>query len=222
MVYIVEDDENIRELESYALKAAGYITKECETGKELDALLANSVPKLIILDLMLPGEDGISILKRLRSDARTRKIPVIIVSAKSEELDAVKGLDSGADDYITKPFGVMEFVSRVKAVMRRTENVQHQQIQVGAIKIDERCREVYVDGEKPILTYKEYELLLVLMKNENIVLSRNRLMDLVWGADFLGKSRTVDMHIKSLRKKLGVHGSQVRTVRNVGYKLEAE
>lgn len=224
MIYIVEDDESIRSMESYALRSSGFETAECESGAELLSLLRRELPQMILLDLMLPGEDGLTILRRLRADRSTASIPVIIVSAKAEELDAVRGLDSGADDYITKPFGIMELLSRVRAVLRRTEDAaQHgKAIRLGGIVFDDERREVYADGVRCALTYKEHELLGTLLRNAGIALSREKLMDLVWGADYVGESRTVDMHIKSLRQKLGRCGAQIKTIRSVGYKVEAE
>ncbi len=221
MIYILEDDDNIRQMESYAFKNSGYQVAECRTGAELRTMCEQQLPELIILDLMLPGEDGLSILRWLRAESATEKVPVIIVSAKSTELDTVKGLDYGADDYITKPFGVMELISRAKAVLRRTEpRPADQQMAVGEITLDESRRRVTAADEVCVLTFKEYELLRYLMYNHNIVLSREKIMDKVWGIDFAGESRTVDMHIKTLRQKLGGCGSQIKTVRNVGYMIE--
>ncbi len=220
MIYIVEDDENIRQMESYALKNSGFEVAECEDSEEFFALMKRKTPQLVILDVMLPGEDGLSILRRLRSDAQTAKIPVVMVSAKDSELDAVKGLDAGADDYIAKPFGVMELISRVKAVLRRTDSRPGSQIVFGPITLDDDRRRVFANGQECVLTFKEHELLRTLMQNHDIVLSREKLMDLVWGTDFAGESRTIDMHIKSLRRKLGDCGEMIKTVRNVGYKVE--
>lgn len=222
MIYIVEDDESIRQMESYALKNSGYEVAECEDGEEFFALVKKELPQLVILDVMLPGEDGLRILRHLRADSKTAKIPVVMVSAKDSELDAVKGLDGGADDYIAKPFGVMELISRVKAVLRRTDSHPTSQIAFGAITLDDDRRRVFANGQECVLTFKEHELLRTLMQNHDIVLSRERLMDLVWGTDFAGESRTIDMHIKSLRRKLGECGNMIKTVRNVGYKVEEE
>ncbi|MCH5278486.1 MAG: response regulator transcription factor [Christensenellaceae bacterium] len=220
MIYIVEDDENIREMQSYALRNSGYETECFEDGAEFFVRIKRELPELVILDIMLPGEDGLSILKRLRENPATSRIPIIIVSAKSSELDAVRGLDSGADDYITKPFGIMELISRVKAVLRRIDVSPVKELKLGGISMDDERHIVTVNGEVCALTYKEYELLKVLLLNRGIVLSRERLMVLVWGTDFAGESRTVDMHIKSLRRKLGICGELIKTVRNVGYKIE--
>jgi len=221
MIYIVEDDINIRELETYALNNSGYGVMSFSDGKELFEQLEEQLPSLIILDIMLPGDDGLEILKKLRKDPKSRMIPVIMVTAKTSEIDAVKGLDAGADDYITKPFGVMEFISRIKAVLRRYDKFKEDDLLVfEEIIIDDKKREVKVDGKVGEFTFKEYELLKYLINNIGIVLSRNKMMDYVWGADYAGESRTVDMHIKALRQKLGIHGYYIKTVRNVGYKME--
>ena len=178
-------------------------------------------PSLILLDIMLPGEDGLEILKNLRSDRATAKVPVIMLTAKSTELDKVKGLDLGADDYMTKPFGVMELISRVKALLRRTEGLTESAILTnGEIAVDTEKRKVTVSGSPCELTFKEFELLKMLILNSGIVLSRDKIMDQVWGFDYEGESRTVDMHIKTLRKKLGVGGGAIKTVRNVGYVMD--
>ncbi len=222
MIYIVEDEENIREIESYALRSSGYETVCFEDGSSLVARCRLDTPQLVVLDIMLPGEDGLTLLEKLKSSPVTSPIPVIIVSAKDSELDAVKGLDGGADDYITKPFGVMEFLSRVKAVLRRSESrAQAERFIIGGIELDDSKHTVKANGADCQLTYKEYKLLLTLMQHHGKVLSREKLMILVWGTDFAGETRTVDMHIKSLRKKLGDCGEMIVTVRNVGYKLEA-
>lgn len=181
---------------------------------------AEKTPKLVLLDIMLPKEDGLSVLQKLRQNDKTRKVPVIMVTAKSSELDKVKGLDMGADDYITKPFGVMELVSRVKALLRRCEEEQKSVVlQYGSIVVDDFKHSVTVDGTPCILTYKEYELLKYLILNKEIALTRERLLEKVWGYDFEGESRTVDMHIKTLRQKLGEAGNLIKTVRHVGYKV---
>ena len=213
MIYIVEDDENIGQMECYALKNSGFGTELFEDSESFFSAVARRLPTLVILDLMLPGEDGLTILRRLRDSAETRKIPIIIVSAKSGEADAVRGLDSGADDYITKPFGVSELISRVKAVLRRTD---------GGISLDDVRRLVCAEGRQCALTYTEYELLKALVSNCGMVLSREKLMVLVWGTDFAGESRTVDVHVKTLRQKLGSCGDLIKTVRNVGYKIEMQ
>lgn len=220
MIYIVEDDANIRQMESYALKNSGFAVKELVTAAEFWAECAKQLPELLILDIMLPGEDGFSILKKLRAENRTRDIPVIMVTAKSSELDTVRGLDEGADDYISKPFGIIEFVARVKAALRRVKNPEHSHLAAGDIVVDDAKRLVFAGGEICSLTFKEYELLKMLLQNSGIVLTRERIMDKVWGTDFEGESRTVDMHIKTLRQKLGTSGALIKTVRNVGYKID--
>ena len=220
-IYIVEDDVNIREIERYALKNSGYHVEEFECGADLFKRLESKVPALILLDIMLPNEDGLDILTKIRADKNTAKVPIIMVTAKTSELDKVKGLDLGADDYISKPFGVMELISRVKALLRRTTNAQEEsQISYGNILVDNDKHAVYVDGNLCELTYKEFELFKYLVINKGIVLSRDKIMNQVWGFDYEGESRTVDMHIKTLRQKLGEAGSHIKTVRNVGYMVE--
>ncbi|MEZ4358242.1 MAG: response regulator transcription factor [Eubacteriales bacterium] len=220
MIYIVEDDINIRQMESYALKNSGYTVLEFGDAKSFFAECKNQLPSLVILDIMLPGEDGFDILKKLRYDALTKNIPVIIVTAKVNELNIVKGLDYGADDYITKPFGIMELISRVKAILRRTNMETQMLYKFGNVTLDDEKHLVTADNTVCDLTFKEYELLKYLLANPCIVLSRNKLMDKVWGTEFEGESRTVDMHIKTLRQKLGKCGEIIKTVRNVGYKIE--
>lgn len=220
LIYIVEDDTAIKELESYALINSEFSVKGFERGKELFDALTIKIPALILLDIMLPDEDGIHILKKIRSTMAYRDIPVIMVTAKTTEIDAVKGLDMGADDYITKPFGVMELVSRVKAVLRRTQKAEHQQILIYKnIVIDEAQHKVFVDDEKIELTYKEYEVLKLLIINKGIVLTRDKIMESIWGYDFEQGNRTVDVHIQSLRKKVKSAGVHIKTIRNVGYKV---
>ncbi len=219
MIYIIEDDIDIREMETYALKNSGYEIMSFEDSQEFWQTIKTRLPDLIILDIMLPKEDGLSILKKLRSEKATQKVPVIIVTAKTSELDKVKGLDMGADDYVSKPFGVMELVSRVKAVLRRYEKVTTDGIiEYKEIRLDDNKHSVTVSGQPCILTFKEYELLKYLLVNKGIALTREKLIEAVWGYDFEGESRTVDMHIKTLRHKLGEAGSIISTVRNVGYK----
>ena len=223
MIYIVEDDENIREIEMFALKNAGYEVQGFDCASAFYAKLKEKVPAMVLLDIMLPDEDGLSIVKKLRFTAETRKLPIIMATAKTTELDKVKGLDIGADDYITKPFGVMELISRVKALMRRSRGMEEERmIKLGPIFMDDEKRAVYVDDCPCELTYKEYELLKLLLLNAGIVASRDMILDRVWGTDFEGESRTLDMHIKTLRKKLGESGQMIRTVRNVGYVMEEE
>ena len=220
-IYIVEDDVNIREIERYALKNSGYEVEEFDCGADMFRRIEQKVPALLLLDIMLPNEDGLDILTRLRSDKNTEKLPVIMVTAKTSELDKVKGLDLGADDYISKPFGVMELISRVKALLRRTSSVQEdKKIAYKDIEIDNDKHAVYTNGEICELTFKEYELLKYMMINKGIVLSRDKIMNQVWGFDYQGESRTVDMHIKALRQKLGEEaGHYIKTVRSVGYRF---
>ena len=198
LIYIVEDDKNIQEIESYALGSAGYDVRCFDDGAAFSEAMKAVLPDLILLDIMLPGEDGLSILKRLRSDNETRNLPIIMVTAKSTEIDTVKGLDQGADDYITKPFGVMELVSRVKAILRRVKKDESEDVlRYKNIVLDQDRRLCTLDGEKVELTFKEYELLKLFLNNTGIVLTRDSIMASVWGYDFTGESRTVDMHIKA-------------------------
>ncbi len=221
LIYIVEDDDSIREMLMYALDTAGYKTEGFADGGEVMPALANTMPSLILLDIMLPTRDGLSILKQMKKMEKFNTIPVIMLTAKGGELDRIKGLDMGADDYITKPFSVMEVISRVKAVLRRCQGSEEKmkELQVGEIILNSEKHTVISDGNEVILTFKEFELLHCLMVNEGIVLSRDRLLEQVWGFDYNGESRTVDMHIKSLRQKLGASADVITTVRNVGYKI---
>ena len=220
-IYIVEDDKNIREIEMFALKNSGYAVEEFENAKSFFSRITEKVPDLVLLDIMLPDMDGLEIVKKLRSRPDTVRIPIILVTAKTTELDKVKGLDIGADDYLTKPFGVMELISRVKALLRRSRSLQDdKQLVIGDITLDSERREVHVGGELCELTFKEFELLKLLMVNVGIVLHRDTIMSDVWGTDYEGESRTLDMHIKTLRQKLGEAGNMIKTVRNVGYKME--
>ena len=220
-IYIVEDDKNIREIEMFALKNSGYAVEEFENAKTFFSRITEKVPDLVLLDIMLPDMDGLEIVKKLRSRPDTVRVPIILVTAKTTELDKVKGLDIGADDYLTKPFGVMELISRVKALLRRSRALQDdKQLVLGDITLDSERREVNVDGELCELTFKEFELLKLLMVNAGIVLHRDTIMSDVWGTDYEGESRTLDMHIKTLRQKLGEAGNMIKTVRNVGYKME--
>ncbi len=220
LVYIIEDDDNIREIEEYAIKNAGYEVLGFPTGSQFFDKLETIIPDLIILDVMLPDENGIEIVKQLRASAVTKSIPVIMVTAKTSELDLVKGLENGADDYIKKPFSVMELISRVKALLRRTMESEVKQLQIDELSIDTERHEVIVDKEKIELTYKEYELLYYLTVNKGIVLKRDQIMERVWGINYEGESRTLDMHIKTLRHKLGDFGTRIRTIRNVGYVID--
>ena len=220
-IYIVEDDKNIREIEMFALKNSGYAVEEFENAKSFFSRSVEKVPDLVLLDIMLPDMDGLEIVKKLRSRPDTVRVPIILVTAKTTELDKVKGLDIGADDYLTKPFGVMELISRVKALLRRSRALQDdKQMVLGDITLDSERREVHVGGELCELTFKEFELLKLLMVNAGIVLHRDTIMSDVWGTDYEGESRTLDMHIKTLRQKLGEAGNMIKTVRNVGYKME--
>lgn len=223
VVFVVEDDTNIREIERYALKNSGYEVEAFESGAQLFQKLKEEIPSLILLDIMLPGESGLDILAKIRGNAETARIPIIMVTAKTSELDKVKGLDLGADDYISKPFGVMELVSRVKALLRRANPVQDEpQLTLGEIHIDNDRHAVTIAGKPCELTFKEFELLKYLVINKGIVLSRDKLMNQVWGFEYEGESRTVDMHIKTLRQKLGDAGHYIKTVRNVGYMIEEQ
>jgi len=219
LIYVVEDDKSIQEIESFALTNVGYRVEGFDTAGEFREALRRELPDLILLDVMLPDEDGLSIVKRLRSDRETVLIPVIMVTAKTSELDKVKGLDIGADDYMTKPFGVMELISRVKAMLRRSGRVEGQEkiLKLGDVTLDGERHMVFVKDRPCELTYKEYELLKLLLKNAGIVTTREVILDRIWGTDFEGESRTLDMHIKTLRQKLGESGGMIRTVRNVGY-----
>ncbi len=221
VIYIVEDDVNIREIERYALKNSGFLVKEFGCGKDFFKALENKIPSLVILDIMLPDEDGLNILTKLRKIHGLSKIPVIMVTAKTTEIDKVRGLDMGADDYMTKPFGVMELISRVKALLRRVGDIAQDTVLTCAdITLDTERHTVRVEDELCELTFKEFELLKYLMINEGIVLSRDKIMNQVWGFEYEGESRTVDMHIKTLRQKLGDGGTVIKTVRNVGYLIE--
>ena len=213
--------KNIREIEMFALKNSGYVVEEFENAKSFFSRSVEKVPDLVLLDIMLPDMDGLEIVKKLRSRPDTVRVPIILVTAKTTELDKVKGLDIGADDYPTKPFGVMELISRVKALLRRSRALQDdKQLVLGDITLDSERREVHVGGELCELTFKEFELLKLLMVNAGIVLHRDTIMSDVWGTDYEGESRTLDMHIKTLRQKLGEAGNMIKTVRNVGYKME--
>jgi hypothetical protein len=222
MIFCVEDDSNIRELVVYTLETTGFKARGFEDGRSFLEALALETPELVLMDIMLPGEDGLSLLKKLKSSTKTREIPVIMVTAKGAEYDKVKGLDLGADDYVAKPFGMMELVSRIKAVLRRTlKTGQETQdiMKAGDLEIDTKKHEVTAAGEVVNLTLKEYELLKRLMKNPNIVMTRDRLLEDIWGYDFDGETRTVDVHVRTLRQKLGDCGEKIETVRGVGYRM---
>lgn len=221
LIYVVEDDANIREIETIALKNGGHTVEGASCARELFEKIEEKVPDLAIIDIMLPDKDGYEIVKELRGNLDTAGLPIIMVTAKSTEMDMVKGLDIGADDYIKKPFSVMELITRVRALLRRTRNLESQKIfSVGKILLDDERRAVYVCDKNVELTYKEYELLRLFMANPGIVLTRNMIMQKVWDTDFEGESRTVDMHIKTLRQKLLDEGGCIKTVRNVGYVME--
>ena len=220
LIYIVEDDENIREIETIALKNSNYMVSAFEKAKDFYKKLDDIIPDLVLLDVMLPDESGYDIVKKLRKNSATKRLPIIMVTAKTAEMDMIKGLDDGADDYIRKPFSIMELLTRVKALLRRTESEEIKFLQLGNITLDHERHIVQVDGNVVELTFKEYELLRLLMTNPSVVLSREVIMRHVWGTEFEGESRTVDMHIKTLRQKLGDTGSRIRTVRNVGYVIE--
>ena len=223
MIFCVEDDDNIRELVIYTLETTGLEARGFADGTAFMEALASETPELVLLDIMLPGEDGLEILKKLKNSSKTKDIPVIMVTAKGSEYDKVVGLDSGADDYVTKPFGMMELISRIKAVLRRSGKQQDKtKLSVGGISLDTKKHEVKVDGEQVVLTLKEFELLEKLMRNQGIVLTRDQLLTEIWGYDFDGETRTVDVHIRTLRQKLGEQGSLVKTVRGVGYRIGGE
>ena len=220
MIYCVEDDDNIRELVIYTLETTGLKAKGFAEGAEFMEALAFDTPELILLDIMLPGEDGLAILRKLKNSSKTKDIPVIMVTAKGTEYDNVIGLDSGADDYVTKPFGMMELVSRIKAVLRRSgQTADKADLEVDGVKMNVKKHEVTVDGQTVTLTLKEYELLERLMRNRNIVLTRDQLLEDIWGYDFDGETRTVDVHVRTLRHKLGEKGAIIETVRGVGYRI---
>lgn len=220
LIYIVEDDESIREIESIALKNSNYIVRAFENAKEFYKKLDELVPDLILLDVMLPDESGYDIVRKLRKRPATQDIPIIMVTAKTTEMDMIKGFDGGADDYIKKPFSIMELITRVKALLRRTAKEEPKLLKLDDLVIDHERHVVTVNNEPVDLTYKEYELLRLLMGSQGIVMTREVIMRSVWDTDFEGETRTVDMHIKTLRHKLGDYGSRIKTVRNVGYVIE--
>lgn len=220
LIYIVEDDESIREIETIALKNSNYIVSAFENAKEFYKKLDELVPDLILLDVMLPDESGYDIVRKLRKRPATQDIPIIMVTAKTTEMDMIKGLDGGADDYIKKPFSIMELITRVKALLRRTAKEEPKLLKLDDLVIDHERHVVTVNNEPVDLTYKEYELLRLLMGSQGIVMTREVIMRSVWDTDFEGETRTVDMHIKTLRHKLGDYGSRIKTVRKVGYVIE--
>ena len=220
MIYCVEDESGIRNMMVYTLESAGLKAKGLEDGAALYAALKEEIPSLIILDIMLPDEDGISILKKLRVQSSTQRVPVIMATAKGSEYDKVIGLDSGADDYLVKPFGMMEMVSRVRAVMRRSAQEEVPAIQLGQLYLNPSAHVVMVDGEPVELTYKEFEMLYMLMSNPGRVFTRQQFLTCIWDQDYDGETRTVDVHIRHLRQKLGPCGNYINTVRGVGYRME--
>lgn len=220
LIYIIEDDESIREIEEYALMNAGHKVLGFANAKDFYAKIDQVIPELCLIDIMLPDEDGNEIVRKLRKNPDTRKLPIIMVTAKTTELDLVKGIENGADDYIKKPFSVMELIARVKALLRRTEPEKITEIVLDGLIINNDKHEVTIDGNVIELTFKEYELLSLLALNKGIVLSRDTILNKVWGIDYEGGSRTLDMHVKTLRQKLGDYSNRIRTVRNVGYVIE--
>lgn len=223
MIWCVDDDNTIRDIEVYTLTQTGFEAKGFADGISMLEALKTEKPELIVLDIMLPGKDGVEVLKEIRSNPETRKIPVIMATAKGTEMDKIQGLDTGADDYLVKPFGVMEMVSRIKAVLRRCESDEKEEVlTVGEITLSDKEHLVTVNGKKVALTFKEFEILKLFMQSPGIVFSRDKLLSEVWGVDYLGESRTVDMHIKTLRQKLGDVGSRIETVIGVGYKMEGK
>ena len=223
MIWCVDDDKTIRDIEVYTLTQTGFQAKGFSDGLSVLKALRSEKPELIVLDIMLPGKDGVEVLKVIRSRPDTRKIPVIMATAKGTEIDKIQGLDAGADDYLVKPFGVMEMVSRIKAVLRRCESAsQDDTLSYGDITFSEKAHLVTVNGEKISLTFKEFEILKLFIKNPGIVFSRDKLLSEIWVIDYLGESRTVDMHIKTLRQKSGSAGACIQTVVGVGYRMEAK
>ena len=223
MIYLLEDDANIRDFTVYAVQSANYDIRGFELPSQFRAAIAENVPDLVLLDIMLPEEDGLSVLRWLRSSPATARLPILMLSARTTEYDKVTGLDSGADDYLTKPFGVMELLSRIRALLRRTEKRPHETepLQSGGILVDPAAHRVTADGAEVLLTGKEFDLLAVLIRNQGIVLSREQILDSVWAYGYSGESRTVDVHIRTLRAKLGDAGNAIETVRGIGYRFHA-
>lgn len=223
MIYCVEDDGSIRDLMIYTLNSAGFEAKGFDSGDSFFDALQTEKPQLIMLDIMLPGEDGLSILKRLRMQPATKDIPVIMATAKGTEYDKVTGLDLGADDYLSKPFGMMEMISRVKAVLRRTDPIKDvKMLKIGNLELNSETYIVLANKERIQLTLKEYNLLRTFMENPGRVFTRDQLLEMIWGTDYIGETRTVDVHIGTLRTKLGEYGSYIETVRGVGYRMEGK
>lgn len=221
MIYLVEDDDSIRELVLYTLHTTGFEAEGFRNAADFWQALEKELPQLVLLDIMLPDEDGLHILKRLRAGAETADLPVMMLTAKSSEYDRVVGLDSGADDYLPKPFGMMELVSRVRALLRRAAKpaAEDKLFTAGSLAVDVKRRAVTVDGEPVVLTYKEFELLCYLLENRGVVLSRDQILTKIWDYNYSGETRTVDVHIRTLRQKLGDAGALIETVRGVGYRL---
>ena len=221
MIYLVEDDDSIRELVLYTLHTTGFEAEGFRNAADFWQALEKELPQLVLLDIMLPDEDGLHILKRLRAGAETADLPVMMLTAKSSEYDRVVGLDAGADDYLPKPFGMMELVSRVRALLRRAAKpaAEDKLFTAGSLAVDVKRRAVTVDGEPVILTYKEFELLCYLLENRGVVLSRDQILTKIWDYNYSGETRTVDVHIRTLRQKLGDAGALIETVRGVGYRL---
>lgn len=221
MIWCVEDDAAIRDIEIYALESTGFATRGFDNGSDFWQALSKERPSLVILDIMLPGMDGVELLKKIRASSEFGDLPIIMATAKGAEYDRIKGLDLGADDYLVKPFGVMELVSRVKAVLRRYKPEESKKLlKIGGVELNADERIVSVDGKRTALTYKEFELLKLFMSHPGTAFTREQLFAEVWGEDFLGETRTLDMHIRTLRHKLGEYGRYIETVRNVGYRLE--
>ena len=221
MIWCVEDDPSIRDIEVYALQSTGFEAQGFDSGDTFWQALQEGQPELVLLDVMLPGTDGVTLLKKMKTSPELQDIPVIMATAKGAEYDKIQSLDLGADDYLVKPFGMMEMVSRVKAVLRRcTKNTETQLLQVGGLVLNLKEHTVTADGERIMLTYKEYELLRLFLSHPGAAFTREQLLSQVWDADYLGETRTVDMHIRTLRQKLGAYGQLIETVRNVGYRLE--
>ena len=223
MIWCVEDDSSIRDIEVYALSSTGFEAIGFEDGDSFWHALQSEKPDLVVLDVMLPGKDGVTLLKLMKSSEEFREIPVIMATAKGSEYDKIQSLDLGADDYLVKPFGIMEMVSRVKAVLRRCKPVKETKLlKLDGLVLNPDEHTVTVDGERIVLTYKEYELLYLFLSQPGIAFTREQLLSSVWNTEYLGETRTVDMHIRTLRQKLGVYGNMIETVRNVGYRLEAK
>lgn len=221
LIYVVEDDNDILEIETFALKNSNYEVKGFSNAKDFFTAVEEKAPSLAVLDVMLPDEDGLQIVQKLRSMPKVSKIPIIMVTARTTEIDKVKGLDMGADDYLTKPFGVMELIARVKALLRRSGIHEDKKLlSLDSLSMDDEKHAVYVNDSHCELTFKEYELLKMFLENIGIVLTRESIMNRIWGTDYSGETRTVDMHIKTLRQKLGDAGNRIKTIRNVGYMIE--